>query len=202
MEKPFNMGQAYGLVYDWIMGPADWLGLRKWRKWATSLPGSIILEIGVGTGLNMPHYLKECAVFAVDPAVEMLHRAAICSEKAAAGIHLIRGEAEFLPFPASVFDAAVGTLVFCTVDDQSRSLNELYRVLKPGAPVRLFEHVRLGGRAGACIQDLFTPAWKQIAGGCRLNRNTPEAVEEAGFRIQRLQRMFGGVFVAIAAIKP
>ncbi len=201
MGKLSDILQIYGRIYDWIMVPADRLGIRKWRKWATSLPGRKILEIGVGTGLNMPYYNKESIVFAVDPAAEMLYRAAVRSRKTGCRSHLIRGKAEFLPFPSAVFDSAVGTLVFCTVEDPRRSLGEVFRVLKPGGTIRLFEHIQLQEGAGSRIQDLLTPAWKQIAGGCRLNRNTPKTVEEAGFRIRHLRRMFGGIFVAIDAVK-
>jgi ubiquinone/menaquinone biosynthesis C-methylase UbiE len=201
MGKLSNIPQIYGCIYDWIMIPADRLGIRKWRKWATALPGRNILEIGVGTGLNMPYYKKESVVFAVDPAAEMLCRAAVRSRETGFRSHLIRGKAEFLPFPSAAFDSAVGTLVFCTVDDPLRSLGELFRVLKPGGSIRLFEHIQLQEGAGSRIQDFFTPAWKKISGGCRLNRNTPETVEEAGFRIRHLQRMFGGIFVAIDAVK-
>jgi ubiquinone/menaquinone biosynthesis C-methylase UbiE len=170
--------------------------------WATALQGSKILEIGAGTGLNMAYYCPAAAVFALDPAAEMLDRAACRSRKAGLHAQFIRGRAEALPFPEAAFDAAVATLVFCTVEEQNRSLGELYRVVKPKAPVRLFEHIRLEKGIAARLQDLLTPPWKKIAGGCRLNRNTPAAVENAGFHIEHLRKIGGGIFVAIDALKP
>ena len=201
MGKLFNIQRIYSRLYDLIMIPADRLGMLKWRKWATSLKGSKILEIGVGTGLNMPYYNHETTIFAVDPDAEMLKRAVARCNGSGHNAHFIRGQAETLPFSDAAFDAAVGTLVFCTVADQERSLSELNRVVKPGAPIRLFEHVRLDEGAGAHFQDLLTPVWKGIAGGCRLNRKTPEAVKNAGFRIEDIRKMAGAVFVAIDAIK-
>jgi len=188
-------------LYDFVMIPADWFGLRAWRKWAASLKAKKVLEIGAGTGLNLAYYNNESKVFALDPDAGMLKRAVARAHGIRREAYFCFGRAEALPFRSAAFDAALATLVFCTVNDLPHSLGELNRVLKPQAPVRLFEHVRLRSGTGARIQDVLTPAWKRIAGGCHLNRDTLKAVETAGFEIRRVQEQFGGVFIAVDALK-
>ena len=201
MTKARRILRMNSRLYDFVMIPADWFGLRAWRKWAASLKAKKVLEIGVGTGLNMAHYNQESIVFALDPDAGMLKRAVIRAERVRIEACFCLGRAEALPFRSSIFDAALATLVFCTVNDLPHSLGELNRVLKPQAPVRLFEHVRLRSGTGARIQDVLTPAWKRIAGGCHLNRDTLKAVESAGFEIRRVQERLGGIFIAVDAFK-
>lgn len=188
-------------IYDLVMIPADWFGLSKWREWAASLQGRKVLEIGVGTGLNIAHYNEGSVVFAIDPAFEMVQRAIRRARRLRRQAYFSLGQAEALPFRPATFDAGVSTLVFCTVNDLSQALRELHRVLKPHALLRLFEHVRLKGGTGVRIQDCLTPAWKHIAGGCHLNRDTLAAVEAAGFEIRRVQKRLGGIFIAVDALK-
>ena len=149
MTKSGQILRIHSRIYDLVMIPADWFGLRKQRKWAAALKAKRILEIGVGTGLNMAHYNQESTVFAVDPDAGMLQRAVTRAQRVRREACFCLGRAEALPFRSAAFDAAVATLVFCTVSDLSRSLGELHRVLKPQAPVRLFEHVRLRSGTGA-----------------------------------------------------
>jgi ubiquinone/menaquinone biosynthesis C-methylase UbiE len=202
MEGLFKIQRIRAHLYDLFMLPANRFGLLKWRKWATAIHDGKILEIGIGTGLNIEHYKPGDNVYAVEPDLQMLKRAAVRREKLKAKTHLIRARAEFLPFPDAAFDAALGTLVLCTVNDLNLSLRELYRVLKPEGTIRLFEHVRMEKGPGAPLQDFLTPAWKRIAGGCHMNRNTLAAVENAGFKITRVRSMMGGIFVAADGLKP
>jgi len=201
MTGSTNIPRTHYHIYDLIMIPVDWLGLRKWRKWAASLKGRKVLENGVGTRLNIEHYNQSGTVFAIDPAVEMLQRAVRRARNGRRKVYFCLGRAEALPFRTATFDAAVATLVFCTVSDLSKSLKELHRVLQPLAPVRLFEHVRLSGGTGARLQDALTPTWQHIAGGCHLNRDTLKAVETAAFEIRRFQEELGGIFIIIEALR-
>ena len=194
--------KLFARAYDLVMIPANLLGLLKWRKWITAIQGDKILEIGIGTGLNIEHYRPGTDIFAIEPDLQMLKRAAVRRRKFKANAHLILGRAEALPFSDREFDAAFATLVLCTVDDSNRSFRELYRVLKPGGSIRLFEHVRMEKGPGATLQDFLTPVWKHIAGGCHLNRNTLTAVENAGFKIISVHKMMGGILVAADGMKP
>ncbi len=187
-------------VYNPVVKPLDRLGLRDWRAWATARACDRVLEIGAGTGLNFSYYGACATVVAFDPDPDMLEEIEN-SESAAARVLIVRAGAQALPFPDECFDAGIGTLVFCTIPQPLRALKEVRRVLKPGASLRLVEHVRgrnplLGG-----LMDAATPFWKSIAGGCHLNRNTLEAVGAAGFDIIGVEKKWRGLLIGIDARK-
>jgi ubiquinone/menaquinone biosynthesis C-methylase UbiE len=190
-------------LYDPFMVPMDWIGLRRWRQWAASVSGERVLEVGVGTGLNLAHFGRMPTVCGVDPNPLMLGRARCRTPRVEeTRLRLLQAEGERLPFSDGVFDGAVATLVFCTVADPMSALLEIRRVLKPKASMRLVEHVRLNHRVGSCIQDLLTPVWKRLAGGCRLNRDTLRLVEKAGFRVMAVKRRMQGLLIGIEAVIP
>ncbi len=188
----------FGQVYNSVMKPLDQIGFRDWRAWATDHVCGRVLEIGAGTGLNFGHYDVCADVIAFDPDPDMLEEVE-SAHHAPTHITLLRASAEELPFPDDYFDSAVGTLVFCTIPNPSRALAEIRRVLKPGAPLRLVEHVRSRNPLLAGVMDAATPLWKHVAGGCHLNRNTPEIVRRAGFEILSIQKRWAGLLVGIDA---
>ena len=106
-----------------------------------------------------------------------------------------------LPFPDGLFDAVVGTLVLCTILEPGKALSEVRRVMKPGAPLRLVEHVRASNAFVGRIMDVATPLWMRIAGGCHLNRNTFDTVCAAGFEIESFEEKWFGLFIGIDAHK-
>jgi len=159
------------------------------------------LELGVGTGLNLPLYRAANSVAAIDPDGASLRRAWSRRDGNGESITLYQARAEELPFADESFDAVVGTLTFCTIGDPARALAEARRVLKTGGALRLVEHVRADNRLIAGAQDMATPLWKEIAGGCHLNRDTRAAVERADFRIRAVHRHIGGLFIGIDAVK-
>jgi len=190
----------FATLYDPVMIPADWLGLGAWRRWAAAVPGERILEIGVGTGLNFRHYPGGNWVMALDPSAQMLtHAAARATAAESPRFYLCRGRGESLPFSGGAFDAAVGTLVFCSVEDPGRTLQELRRVLKPGAPLRLVEHVRFPNRWISRLQDWLTPSWKRVAGGCHLNRDILSLLHSSGFEVRTVRQHVGGLFISVEA---
>jgi ubiquinone/menaquinone biosynthesis C-methylase UbiE len=195
------MGELVTMLYDPLVAPLDPMGLRKWRQWAVSAAHGHVLELGVGTGLNLPHYAAAESVTAIDPDEASLRRAFSRLNRSRAAISLQQARAEELPFPDGAFDTVVGTLVFCTISDPGRALSEVQRVLKPGGTVRLIEHVRVGNRVIAGAQDAVTPFWSQIAGGCHLNRDTLAEVERAGLHVTMLHRRIGGLFIGINAVR-
>ncbi len=194
--SPFSLGQ----IYNPIMKPVDRLGFRSWRTWATRKAHGRVLEIGCGTGLNFSHYPEGVHLVAFDPELDMLQESKP-QNGLANPVDLMRARAEELPFPNESFDAAVGTLVFCTIPDPERALAELKRVLKPGALVRLVEHVRGNHLLVGVLADAVTPYWKRIAGGCHLNRDTAAMVKAAGFKNVRVQERMGGLLIGIEAEK-
>jgi ubiquinone/menaquinone biosynthesis C-methylase UbiE len=134
-------------------------------------------------------------VVGVDPNPAMLERARARAAAAAVPVTLEIGRAEALPVESGRFDAAVASLVFCTVEDPPAVAREIHRALKPGGELRFLEHVRSPGRRLARLQDLATPAWRRLFGNCHPNRDTLGVLTQAGFEIERLTRRLGGVVV-------
>ncbi len=194
-------------IYDPLIAPFDPMGVREWRQWVASAARGRVLELGVGTGLNLPYYrLSEkqaaaTAVAAIDPDYASLRRAFSRRNGKAQWISLYQARAEQLPFADASFDVVVGTLVFCSIGDPSLAMEQVQRVLKPGGQFRLLEHVRVHNQLIAGMQDLATPVWKHVAAGCHLNRDTIATVERAGFRVLAVRNHLGGLFVGIDAAK-
>lgn len=194
----------FGLLYDFFMEPLDALKVKSWREWLVSVKGERVLEVGVGTGLNLPRYPAGKKLLVLDPRREFLARARKRARTLtlANSTEFLLGMGEDLPFQDGVFDAAVSSWVLCTVLDPARALQEIIRVLKPGATAKFLEHVRVKSRSAARLQDLMTPAWSRLAGGCHLNRDAVQLVHEAGFQKVRVEEKLGGVVVGIEAFKP
>ena len=153
------------------------------------LSGSVV-EVGAGNGLNFAHYPAEVSrVLAVEPERHLRAIAQRNAERAAVPIEVVDGVAVHLPAGDGDFDAAVASLVLCSVPDQQAALAELYRVLRPGGQLRFFEHVRAETPTLARIQRLLdATVWPFFLGGCHASRDTAAAIVTAGFQIDRLDR--------------
>jgi ubiquinone/menaquinone biosynthesis C-methylase UbiE len=166
-------------LYDAMCALLEAAGLKRWRGWLVSGARGRTLDLGCGTGRNLPLFQDAVRAIGLDPSPEMLRKARTRGPR----IPLVRGSAEALPFKPGVFDTVVCGLVFCSVPDPRRGLAEVTRVLAPGGTLRMLEHVRSTSRLGGRMQDLVQPAWTWLAGGCRNNRDTVGAVRAAGFAI-------------------
>jgi ubiquinone/menaquinone biosynthesis C-methylase UbiE len=153
----------------------------------------LVLEIGAGNGLNFPFYPPEkvTRVEAIEPDSTMLTYASQREPLARVPVHLTQATAEALPFDDESFDCALATLVFCSVSEPARALREARRVLKPGGKLLLLEHVRSQSRFLSRVQDVLVPFTTRMAGNCHWNRETGQAVSEAGFQIEHT-RLEGG----------
>jgi SAM-dependent methyltransferase len=166
-------------VYDAVMSLFEWTGLARWRAWLVGGARGRTLEVGCGTGRNLPLYDPGARVVALELDRHVLRAA----RRRAGHVPIVVGNAEDLPFGDRTFDTVVSGLVFCSVRDAARGLRDVRRVLRPDGEFRLIEHVRSRSSAGAAIQDAIQPAWTWITGGCHPNRDTEAAVEAAGFSI-------------------
>jgi ubiquinone/menaquinone biosynthesis C-methylase UbiE len=164
-------------LYDTALSILERTGLGRWRRRLCEGARGRVLDLGCGTGRNLP--LLPPGTVGIDPAPPSLRRA----RSRAPAARLVRAEAEALPFRDGVFDTVVSGLTLCSVDDPARSLAEIRRVLGPGGTLRMLEHVRSRHPRWARFQDRVQPLWTRISGGCHPNRDTERAVEAAGFRI-------------------
>ncbi|QDE80243.1 class I SAM-dependent methyltransferase [Myxococcus xanthus] len=187
------------LAYDAVMTPLGWLGLTAARRKLVRGLSGHVLEVGTGTGLALPGYPDTVtAVTAIDVDEAALARA----QRRRPDARLLYASVESLPFPAASFDAVVSSLVFCSVEAPARALAEIFRVLRPGGALRMLEHVRAPSPALATVQDLLTPAWMRVSGGCRLDRDTFDLVRRAGFDVERRVQRLQGVSELIIARRP
>ncbi|MGH8884011.1 MAG: class I SAM-dependent methyltransferase [Egibacteraceae bacterium] len=177
----------FAAAYDWLGAPLErgWLGERRERLLACAT--GAVLEIGAGTGANLPHYRGVARVVLAEPDPFMRAKLHPKLQAASVPVEVIPNPAEALGCPDSSVDTVVSTLVLCTVADVVASLAEIRRVLRPGARLLFLEHVRGEGRA-ARWQDRLEPVWRRLGGGCHPNRATVEAIEDAGFVIAGLER--------------
>jgi ubiquinone/menaquinone biosynthesis C-methylase UbiE len=182
-----------GWLYDLASRSAERgeMGERR-ESLLADLEGDVI-EIGAGTGANLPHYRRAARVVAVEPDASMAKRLPPRVAEAQVPVEVTRGSAEELPFPADSFDAAVMTFVLCSVDEPAAALAEVRRVLRPGGRLVVLEHVRGEGRL-ARWQDRLTGVSERLFGNCHLNRQTRDAIAAAGFDVSDVEdtRIPGG----------
>jgi len=148
-----------------------------------------VLEIGGGTGANLPFYGDGVRTLTItEPEKPMIRRLERRIRELAPQAKFLRAPAEDLPFQDESFDVAVSTLVLCTVDDQPRALRELRRVLRPGGRLLFIEHVRSEDPKLARVQDRMQPLHVRVAHGCHCNRSTLENIRAAGFDVAQVDR--------------
>jgi len=174
-------------AYDRMMRGGEEAGLRDWRQGLVADASGHVLEIGAGTGLNLPHYNGSIeSLVLTDPQAPMLRRLQRSAHEHAPQAQVLRAPAEDLPFENDSFDTVVTTLVLCGVDDQPRALREARRVLRPGGRLLFLEHVRAEDPGLARLQDRLN--WlNRIVVGCDCNRPTLGSIEAEGFTVTRLE---------------
>jgi ubiquinone/menaquinone biosynthesis C-methylase UbiE len=146
-----------------------------------------VIEVGAGHGLNFGHYPPTVTeVLAVEPEAHLRHLATAAA--APVPVTVVDGVAEALPAEDGSFDAAVASLVLCSVPDQGRALAELRRVLRPGGELRFYEHVRAERPGFARFQRAVDMVWPAVGGGCHTSRDTVKAIEGAGFVVESCRR--------------
>jgi SAM-dependent methyltransferase len=174
--------------YEWLFDRVDPLGGGDHRRRLVQQAAGEVLEIGAGTGRNLPLYRTATRVVALEPGPGMRARAHQAARTAQVAVEVVDGTAEALPFPEAAFDTVVASLVLCTVPDLAQTLAEARRVLRPGGTLRFYQHVRADDPRLARWQDRLERPWGWLAGGCHPNRDVVAAITAAGFRLLELDR--------------
>jgi ubiquinone/menaquinone biosynthesis C-methylase UbiE len=177
-------GRIFAAMYDRMLASTEKDGLGAHRAALLAGASGDVLEIGGGTGANVPYYGDGVRRLTItEPETPMVKRLQRRIAENAPDALFLRAPAEDLPFPDDSFDVAVSTLVLCTVDDQPRALRELRRVLRPGGRLLFIEHVRSEDPKLARWQDRVLPLNIRLGHGCHCNRPTLEGIRDAGFDV-------------------
>lgn len=186
--------------YDRGMAPLEKMWLREMRSQLLSRAHGEVLEIGVGTGANLPFYHTSVRLTAVDESTDMLGFAAQRAQALNRCVRFSQSDVENLNFPAACFDTVVACLVLCSVVSQQRALDELKRVLRaPAGQLLLLEHMRPHRAGLARLSDLANIPWYAFNGRCHLNRETEHNLVQAGFEVERVDSRLGGLLRLITA---
>ena len=162
--------------------------LHAYRRRTIAAVSGLVLEIGAGSGLNLPLYGSAVDhVCAIDPSGELLGFARNRTVDVPVPVSLVRGSAEQMPFASAVFDAIVTTWTLCSIPNPAAALIEMRRVLKPGGNLAFVEHGLSPESRVALWQHRLTPCWKRIAGGCHLDRKIDDLIRAAGFRLSDVE---------------
>lgn len=183
-------------AYDIITWPMERMVMGRSRRRLLSLvQGPRVLEIGAGTGLNLPLYPDGVQVDAIDFSPRMLERAR--RKRVPPNVTLTLMDVQDLQFPSGSFDTAVATCVFCSVPDPVRGLAEIRRVLRPGARSLFLEHVRPGSPWLGALFDRLDPLVSRA--GPHINRRTVENIRTAGLQVEREENLLGDIVKLIVA---
>lgn len=181
-------------IYDRFMRETERACLAAWRAELLAGLAGTVLEVGAGTLANLPYYppaVTRLVLAEPDRNMRALAHRALATQPAAtrARVELCDAPAERLPFADASFDAAVCTLVLCSVRDPAAALGEIRRVLRPGGALVFIEHVAAeDDPARYAWQRRIEPVWRPLAGNCHLTRRTAEAIAAAGFALETVHR--------------
>lgn len=194
-------------LMEWVMGGEEF---QKQRSLVLARVNGTVLEIGFGTGLNLPHYPAALSsLHAIDPAHMLPRKIAERSAAIPFPLQIQRTSSETLPYNARAFNFVVSTWTLCTIPDPVKALLEVYRVLKPDGVFLFLEHGRSEDAKVAAWQDRFNPVQNIIGCGCNLNRKIDQIIAQAGLMIMTLDRFqmqsvprLGGEMYRGAATRP
>ena len=177
----------FAMTYDRQIAKTEKAGLRAFRERLLAGASGDVIEIGGGTGANLPWYGPAVTSLTItEPEPPMLRRLETSVRDRHPGATVLRAPAEDLPFEDDSFDVAVSTLVLCGVDDQPRALRELRRVLRPGGRLLFIEHLRSGDPGTARLQDRLN--WlNRLVVCCDCNRPTLDSIRAAGFTVTQVE---------------
>lgn len=202
MNTPAKKYDRFSKIYDLFESPMEMRAFSKYRKKALSLAKGKVLEIGIGTGKNLPYYPEGVEVIGIDFSQGMLEKAEKRKkELGLENVKLLYMDAQNMEFDDNTFDTVVSTFVFCTVPDPIKGLKEAYRVLKPGGTAIFLEHMKSNSRLLNIPLYLMEPFIKTLLGTSML-RGTQKNIEKAGFKIEKVENLFFDIVRLIIATKP
>ena len=181
----------FARMYARVSPKTDLRGQAEHRQELLANLTGRVIELGAGNGLNFSYYPETVTeVVAVEPEDYLRERAREAAERARVPVSVADAVADRLPFPDGSFDAAVASLVLCSVPDQASALTELRRVVRPGGELRFYEHVRPNSPRAAAVFQLLDDwnIWPRLAGGCHPARDTEAAIRNAGFAVEQCRR--------------
>jgi len=180
-------GKLFAMTYDRQMAKAERAGLRDLRRDLLAAASGQVLEIGGGTGANLPFYGPPVRSLTItEPEAPMVRRLERHAREQAPLARVLRAPAEDLPFDDGAFDVVVSTLVLCGVSDQPRALRQIRRVLRPGGRLLFLEHVRSDDARLARRQDRMN--WmNRLVVCCDCNRPTLASIQQAGFAVGEVE---------------
>ncbi len=178
-------------IYDRFMRAGEDACVGLWRQELLGDARGRVLEIGAGTGLNLPRYgtsVSEIVLCEPDANMRRKLQDRLLAVRPRVPVAIVGAAAERLPFSDDSFDTVVSTLVLCSVHDPAQALLEVRRVLRPEGRLIFLEHVADDDPGRESWQRRIEPVWKRLAGNCHLRRRTCMSMREAGFRFERLER--------------
>lgn len=184
---PRTVYDRWAPIYDLYNAPMEWMGGSRRRRRLLDHASGAILEVGVGTGMNLEHYPPGVHVTGIDISPRMLARARRRAASAGTDVRLEVADVEELPYDDDRFDTVTGTCVFCSVADPVQGLREVARVTRPDGRVLLLEHVRPRNRLLGALADAVSPLTRRLCGP-DVNRPTERNVETAGLEIVSVRR--------------
>ena len=162
------------------------------REKLVPLASGRVLEVGMGSGLNLPFYdaRRVTKVWGLEPSPEMSKMASAAVEAVAFDVEFVSAGGEQIPLDSESFDTVLMTFTLCTIPDAERALREIARVLKRGGQLLFCEHGAAPDAGVRRWQNRINPLWRRLAGGCHLNRDIPGLIRRGGFEITRMDTMY------------
>jgi len=178
-------GRIFAAGYDTFQASIERSFMGRIRDDLLAQASGSVLEIGAGTGVNLSHYPASVTrLVCTEPEEPMARRLRRKAAELGRDVEIVEAPAESLPFADDTFDAAVATLVLCTVSDPAKALGEIARVLRPGGRLIFIEHVRAPEPRLAKWQDRLHPLWVRFGHGCHCNRPTLETIEASPLEVE------------------
>jgi ubiquinone/menaquinone biosynthesis C-methylase UbiE len=180
-------------IYDFLEKPLEWYRFAHWRARLTDrIVGDQVLEVGVGTGKNLPYYPRDVNITAIDFSRHMLKRARRRALVSGSTVQLQKMDVQRLAFHNNSFNTVFATFVFCSVPDPVAGLKELKRVCKPNGRLVLLEHMRPGNALLGLLFDAINPLVVRMM-GANINRRTMENIKKAGWHILKEEHLSGDI---------